>query len=185
MKKPSERPERNMSPVILPRDPDRSLAWAWAGSKEKVVRKKAPPRVHFAPAVRVERGAAWLDQLVPTWFHRIPPHLVDVQSVRFCPLSNAFPDERGWPCFPLGVRQLCRPERLQVKSSSPSSGLHALPGRRPIPRGDSFRGSSTDQLAHFGFAPYHDEQDADPYPTMNACWRAEIEKRIAAKAPKS
>jgi hypothetical protein len=152
----------------LARDPDVAQGWSWADSKNKKVRKKAIPRILVPPQECVAKGAAWLDILSPSWFRRLDPQEVDVQSVLFCPLSNAFPDER----------MLCRPgEVVPRKDSSLLHGplsLSAAPARPKLP---AFRGSDTDQLASCGFAPYRDDPHPDPYEILNQCWAAEIQKR--------
>jgi hypothetical protein len=37
---------------------------------------------------RVERGAAWLDQVAPGWEDKIDPHLLNISSVRDCVLGQ-------------------------------------------------------------------------------------------------
>lgn len=162
----------------LSRDPDAGLAWVWADAKSKKTRKKAPPVVRPPSVACVDRGARWLDILAPSWFRRLDPKEVDLQSVHFCPLSVAFPDERGRPNFGNGVRMLCRPgEVVPRKDSSLLHGplsLSAAPARPKLP---AFRGSDTDQLASCGFAPYRDDPHPDPYELLNQCWASEIRKR--------
>lgn len=180
MGRPKVPPKAKADPGLaasLARDPDVAQGWAWADSKTKKARKKAAPRILEPPQECVAKGAAWLDILAPSWFRRLDPQEVDVQSVLFCPLSNAFPDERGRPNFGNGVRMLCRPgEVIPRKESSLLHGPLSI-ARDVRPKLPAFRGSDTDQLAAYGFAPYREDPYPDPYEILNQCWASEIRKR--------
>lgn len=148
----------------------------------KVPRKKKPPPATLPdPVEAVTRGAAWMDSVAPLTLRRMDPDTVDIQSILFCPLSNAFPDDQGRPRFPIGVRMLCHPRRVQVKESSLATGDGNLDAHgKPARRGRSslhFKGSTTETLSHYGFAPHPLQTHPDPYLILNVLWSIEIRKR--------
>jgi uncharacterized protein YbjT (DUF2867 family) len=154
---------------------------------EKVVRKtKVPSAVLPDPAQAVARGAAWLDVMSPRTLLRMDEDTVDVQSIAFCPLSNAFPRFDGSPDFAAGVRQLCRPARFIERVSSLLQGDghrdsfgRLVPQRPSLP---NWKGSDTQTLSLYGFAPHPLDPHPDPYGLLNALWADEIRKRKAARS---
>jgi hypothetical protein len=143
----------------------------------KVPRKtKAPPPELPDPAEAVARGAAWLDAVAPVTLRRMDSRTVDVQSVVYCPLSNAFPMDDGRPSFRNGVRMLCNPQRVLVQETA-SGSPQGSSGRRVQTGGAYYTGATTETLSHHGFAPHPLQTLPDPYSLLNALWAAEIRLR--------